>query len=378
MKKKIAFFLPSLEGGGAENVSINLANHLFNFGWDIEFVVINKKGPYFKKIAPGITVIDLKGDLSPYKKIFSLKAYVRYLKQNRPSVVISALHSCNLIASLVKFFFITKIKLIITIHSPLSQEYYASNSKLRKFSRFMMKIFMKLMFPYADRIIPVSHGIKKDLVEWIKLRSKKIFVIDAYPVIDDRFVEKKNKTVNHSWFVEKDFYLIVSIGRLNEPKDFETLLKSFRLLRNAVPVKLIILGEGKKRTKLELLVNELGIENDIQMPGFVDNPYVFLKEADLFVLSSRWEALPTVLMEALACGVTIVSTDCPYGPREILENGKYGYLVDVGNVEQLAYKMLYALRNPINQSLLLERARYYNARRVSRIYENLIKEVLNG
>ena len=378
MRKNISFFIPSFEGGGAEKILIKLANKLSERGWNVEIVLINVIGPYRDFVNGEINIYDLNSNLHPYLKIFSLFKYLFYLYKNRPSLVLAALHSSNLIAVLGKILGPFKTKVIITVHSPLSQEYYASKTKIRKLFRWLMKVAMKIVYPLADRIIVVSNGIRIDLVDWLKIKSDNLIVIDAYPVLDAEFKEKLKQEVSHPWLLNKEFPIILAIGRLTQQKDFDTLLIAFnKFLKKYKDAKLIILGEGKERSRLENNIRELSIDSSIQMPGFVNNPYIFLKNADLFVLSSRWEALPTVLMEALGCGTQIVATDCPYGPREILNNGKYGFLVQVGNDEQLAEKMSYAIKNPMDKSLLLERAKYYSAARVAQIYENVIHEVLN-
>ena len=148
---------------------------------------------------------------------------------------------------------------------------------------------------------------------------------------------------DHPWFAPGAPPVILGAGRLTEQKDFPTLIRAFALVRKKHPARLMILGEGEERSKLETLVQELGLEKEVSLPGFVDNPYKYMKRAAVFVLSSRWEGFPNVLVEAMALGTPVVSTDCPNGPAEILENGKWGELVPVGETQSLASAVLRTL-----------------------------------
>jgi glycosyltransferase involved in cell wall biosynthesis len=158
--------------------------------------------------------------------------------------------------------------------------------------------------------------------------------------------EQAKQPVSHPWFEQNRLPVILAVGRLTKAKDYPTLFRAFSLVRQVRPAKLLILGEGEERSNLERLAIELGIQNDVSMPGFVDNPFAFMAKASVFVLSSAWEGFGNVLVEALACGCPVVATDCRSGPREILDNGRYGRLVPVGDHEALAKAILETLDNP--------------------------------
>lgn len=175
----------------------------------------------------------------------------------------------------------------------------------------------------------VNHGIPRPKVRVI-----------YNPVVDDRLFAMAAEPPSHAWAGANDKPLILGVGRLSAEKDFATLLRAFRLVRNARPARLAILGEGKERHALEQMVDELGLQAHVSLPGFVANPFSVMSRASVFVLSSRFEGLPNALIQALALGVPLVSTDCPSGPREVLEDGRYGTLVPVGDAERMAEGIL--------------------------------------
>ena len=177
---------------------------------------------------------------------------------------------------------------------------------------------------------------------------------------------------NHSWVDSPDGPVILAVGKLIKRKDFDVLLAAFARLVAHRPARLIVLGEGRMRPKLLALAKALKVEEIVDFPGFNENPYAFFAKADLFVLSSRNEALPTVLIEAMACGCPVVSTDCPYGPREILEEGRLGALVPVGDAESLAMAMDRALENPPRRDALQSRASFFSVDRAVERYEKLL------
>ncbi|NJS16372.1 MAG: glycosyltransferase [Nostocaceae cyanobacterium CSU_2_110] len=174
------------------------------------------------------------------------------------------------------------------------------------------------------------------------------------------------------WFEKNSPPVFLAVGRLTEQKDFSTLIKAFSLVRKEKLARLIILGEGEARGQLEATIKNLGISEDVLLPGFTDNPYAYMYNANAFVLSSRWEGLPTVLIEAMACGCPVVATDCPSGPQEILAAGKYGELVCCGDVLALSKAMLNVLDNPINSEILTQRTQDFSFDKAVSRYLELI------
>jgi glycosyltransferase involved in cell wall biosynthesis len=199
---------------------------------------------------------------------------------------------------------------------------------------FRMRLMPKLVrrfYRWADGIVAVSKGVADDLVQVTGLPPERIQVI-YNPIVTPELMAKAQDTLDHPWFGPGQPPVILAVGRLDPQKDFHTLIRAFAQVRQIRLSRLLILGEGEERQALEALVCQLGLQDDVCLPGFVANPYPYMTRAGVFVLSSRWEGLPGVLIEALYCGVPLVSTDCPSGPREILANGQYGKLVPVGDV----------------------------------------------
>ena len=191
------------------------------------------------------------------------------------------------------------------------------------------------------------------------------------PVVTEDLAVQAQAPLAHPWFdvdASERIPVVLAAGRLTGQKDYPTLLRAFKEVRNQRPARLMILGEGQQRSALEALVKDLGIQEDVSLPGFVDNPFAYMARADLFVLSSAWEGLPGVLIQAMACGCPVVSTDCPSGPREILEGGTYGPLVEVGDARGLAEAMLSTLESSVPPPQLKARASDFSVEAISDEY----------
>jgi glycosyltransferase involved in cell wall biosynthesis len=215
------------------------------------------------------------------------------------------------------------------------------------------RLLLAWIYPWADEIVTVSHGVALDLSYYTGIPLSRINTI-YNPVITPDIPEKAMGPVNHLWFGQIDrssvsIPVVLSLGRLNNEKSFSTLIRAFAIVREKMPCRLMILGEGKERQRLEELANKLGILSELFMPGFVENPFAYLSKASVFVLSSVLEGLPSVLIQALACGCPVVSTDCPSGPFEILNGGEYGHLVPVGDVQAMADAIMKVLAGDLRK-----------------------------
>ena len=324
---RVAFILPSLKGGGAQRVVLTIANKLANSGLEVDVVLFEQAGEYVEHVSPRINVWDLRTK----RAMRSFLPLLRYTRRRKPLIVISSLPHVNLLMILVKLLGSKATKVIAVEHNTLSQTIQHS----RGYSIYVLIALMKLFYRYATKLIAVSHGVKNDLQEVLKLKDKSVTVI-YNPVITASLSSQSKKPVRHPFFEDRSSPVIVAAGRLTQAKGFNLLLDAISLVTRDTPCRLIILGEGPDREALEEQLQRLGLESSVSLPGFVANPYSFFSNSDLFVLSSYWEGLPTVLIEALACGTPVVSTDCPSGPKEILENGRLGQLVPVGDVKALA------------------------------------------
>lgn len=328
-RKKIALFIESLEGGGEQRIMVNLSNHLASLGYPVEIVVTRSNGVFESQLSPIIQLISL-GYRKPH---YSLFAFIKYLNQNKPAIVISTLELINLIALLGKRITRSDGRFIIRVALMVS-------AKRHRFGkRLLEKSIIQALYPSADEIIAVSKGVAEDLSDFANIDRNRITTL-YNPVISEELIHQSHEPVKHPWFADGQPPVILGVGRLTEQKNFEMLIRAFHRIQKQIDCRLVILGEGERRKNLETLITELEINEKVDMPGFVINPYAFMRNSAVFVLTSNSEGLPTVLIEALSCGAHVISTDCPSGPREILNNGKYGTLVPIGEVDPLVKAIL--------------------------------------
>ncbi|WP_022705488.1 glycosyltransferase [Pseudorhodobacter ferrugineus] len=330
----IALFLPSLRGGGAERVMVTLANGFAARGHRVDLVLARAEGPYLSEVADNVRIVDLdKG-----RVLASLLPLARYLRRERPDAMLSALNHANIIAILARKLSRTQTRLVVSEHSTPSQSLRGSgmNGLLRR--------LISLAYPWADKIVCVSKGMEKEMHSYLGLPKHKLETI-YNPIDIDKVQSAMVEPVDHSWFTNRDAPVILAVGRLTKAKDYPTLLAAFAQLRMKRPANLIILGHGEEKDALSSLADRLGISANVDFAGFKSNPYAWMAKCDLYVMSSAWEGLPGVLLEAMACGAKIVSTDCRNGPTEILEGGRWGRLVPVADASALAKAITEALED---------------------------------
>jgi glycosyltransferase involved in cell wall biosynthesis len=389
MKPRFALYIPSLNYGGAERTFVYLAQGFVRSGFTDLWLILNRaRGPFLSHLPPEVSIVDLcSKDLGAPDIPFHFSRFLRYLtrqranspwldgaekilyialkgtgylrkrhlqfmllsllmslkladqlRQIRPDALLSALTDCNLTAILAQRF-VNGFKVVTS-----EQNTPSLSIRSQPAAGTVLKM-MRRLYPKADRIVAISQGVANDLISLLNLLHEKVTVI-YNPVVTPELFEQAKQPVSHPWFEQNQLPVILAVGRLTRQKDFPTLFRAFSLVRQVRPAKLLILGEGEERANLERLAIELGIQNDVSMPGFFDNPFAFMAKAYVFVLSSAWEGFGNVLVEALACGCPVVATDCRSGPREILDNGRYGRLVPVGDHEALAKAILETLDNP--------------------------------
>lgn len=335
LMKHIAIFLPSFGGGGAEKIGVTLANALADAGLRVDLVVATAVGPHASLVSKAVRVIELR---SP--RVFSaILPLARYLRREAPVALLAMMTHANVAAVIAKSLARVKCRLVVSERSTIS-------INARQAATVREKLIYRLaatVYPKADAIVAVSREAATDLAEFTGLDPTRVGSI--YNPFDlGRIDELSREDPGHPWLSPGQPPVIIAVGRLMPEKDFPTLLRAFADLRRHLKARLLILGEGDLRRELEDQAKQLGLEPDeFQMPGFVSNPYSYLSRASLFVLSSRWEGLPGVLIEALACGVPVVSTECRSGPKEILEDGRWGQLVPVGDARALGVAMQRAL-----------------------------------
>ena len=279
-----------------------------------------------------------------------------YMDREKPDALLAMHVLATTAAAMATHLTSHRAKTVATLHGPLTRQL------LHRARR---------SYRYADEVVGVSHGITSEFSKIPNLSSGRVHTV-YNPIEIDYIKRKSREPVSHRWLVSSDSPVIMAIGKLIKRKDFVTLLRAFARLVSKRKARLIVLGEGRFRSSLLSLTNRLGVAECVDFPGFAENPFAFLARADLFVLSSRNEGLPTVLIEAMVCGCPVVSTDCDFGPREILEDSRHGPLVPVGEPEALAGAMLSVLNNPPRPEALQDRAEFFNAARAVDQYEELL------
>lgn len=364
---RIALLIPVLAGGGAERVMVNLAQALVSEGVSVDMVVLRAEGDYLEEVR-GMSGVRLVV-LGCAKSTTSALAIARYLKRERPFAVISALYTLTLSCIVAARTSGYRGTVIATVHNTLSTD-IATGARL--LDRLWLNA-IRLVMPRADAIVAVSSGAADDLARTAGIPRERVEVI-FNPVVSPRMYLRSLEAPTHRWLAQAgDLPVIVGVGRLTPQKDFATLMRAFHLVRQQRPARLLILGEGPERPALERLALELGIADHVELPGFEANPYAALANSAVFVLSSRWEGLPTVLIEALALGVPVVATDCASGPREILDGGRIGPLAPVGDEEALSGAILSQLQRERDPAAGLALAEPYTFHAASAAYLSLAR-----
>lgn len=355
----LAIFLPSLVGGGAERMMLNLARGTLEVGVGVDLVVGDAAGPYRDLIPPGCRLIDLRSR----RVLSALPGLVRYLRRSRPAALLSAMDHANMIALWACALARVPTRVQVSVRSNLSQE--ATHSPFLA-GRLMPRL-ARAFYPSADTVIAVSQGVADDLVQVLRPRTARVTVIPN-PVVTPELADLAAAPPEHPWLLDPSVPVILAAGRLCPQKDYPTLIRACASLGATRALRLLILGEGPDRAALEGLVQQLGLADRVALPGFTDNPFSAMARARVFVLSSAWEGLPGVLIQAMACGTPVVATDCPSGPREVLEDGRYGPLVPVGEPLALATAIGESLDQPQASDLLKGRAADFGLAAVTRRY----------
>jgi glycosyltransferase involved in cell wall biosynthesis len=326
---RVAIFVPSMRGGGAERVMATLANSWVELGLEVDVVLVERVGPYLASLDPRVRIVDLRVS----RVAHAVWPLVRYLRERRPRALLAAMVHANVAAIIARVLANTGTRLVVSERIDPAQSRHRWSLYLRRW-----------LYPRADRIIAVSEGTAATLRRLLPGSSERVVVV-YNPIDVGDAARAATEPTGHPWLTPgvPDLPVVVAAGRLTPQKGFDILLRAFARVNAERSTRLIILGEGPQRPALIALAEALGIAERVDLPGFVSNPFAFFGRAALFVLSSRREGLPNVLLQALACGAPVVSSDCASGPGEILEGGKWGALVPVGDATALADAMLAAL-----------------------------------
>jgi glycosyltransferase involved in cell wall biosynthesis len=369
MCERISLFMPAVEGGGAERVMLSLAGEFSRRGYEVDLVLSQARGAYLERIPPAVRVVDLRCR----KVLHSLPRVVRYLRRERPTQLLAAMNNANLVALWSRSLARVDTQVTVVVQNALSPQ----ATHTRHLATRLVPLAMRFSLPSADGVVAVSGGVADDVAATSRFPRERIAVI-YNPTAIEEVNARAAEPVPHPWFAPGAPPVIVGVGRLVPQKDFAMLLRAFARLRQRRDCRLVILGEGPGRRALEAWINSHGLQQCVSLPGFAPNPYAYLKRAAVFALSSEWEGCPQVLTEALATGTRIVSTDCPSGPAEILEQGRYGRLTPVGDDERFADALSAALDESPDPERQQERGRDFSIEAAATQYLSLFRSSAKG
>lgn len=356
----IAIFLPDLRGGGAERLHVILAEEFLRRGYRVDFVLLRSEGELLEIAPAGARIVGL-GARRIREGFVPL---VRYLRSETPDVLLAAMWPLTAMAPIAARLSGAKPRLVVSEHSNLTQ-----SAAVRGPSDIANRRLGRWLYGAADAVVAVSQGVKDDLVARTGVRPARVRVIHNPARKPDPAAEGDRELL--SWWKAGES-AIIGVGALKPAKDYPTLIRAFVRVAERRDARLLILGEGQLRPDLEQLAADLGVSDRVRLPGAVLDPYPYMREADLFVLSSAWEGFGNVVVEALAVGTPVVSTDCQSGPAEILENGRYGRLTPVGDPDALARAIELSLADPADPEPLKARAAEFSVERAADQYLSLL------
>lgn len=327
----ICIFMQTFGGGGAEFSMVTLANGLLEQGVRVDMIVASAEGPNLSRLDPGVRLIDFrKANVAS-----CIMPLARYLRRARPDGLLSAMTHSNNAAIIARG--LSRVATRIVISERITLRWQPTS--IREALHIRLR---KLLYRFADALVMVAREEVADAVEEFALDPSSVKCI-YNPVLSPEFEQARKERPEHPWLQpsrDRSVPVVVAVGRLNPIKDYPTLLRAFARVRESREARLVIIGAGDQKDELEALIGELGIGGSVSLAGYLQNPIKEMNAADLFALTSRLEGLPGVLIQALGCGLPIVSTDSRTGPREVLDGGRLGSLVPVGDVSAVAEAML--------------------------------------
>lgn len=341
---------PALKGGKGR-VLLNLSNAFENRGFRVHLLLNRVSGPFTGSLNPGIRIVHLKntGNLS------GIPFFLTYILKWKPGIILTNVVRHTALAIRVRNITREKTKIFPVIHNTYGEAFKKlpdrkKQARLKKITKY---------YPLCDKIIAVSDGVKDDFCSLTGIPSDSVKRI-YNPVVSEELYDLALLPVEHPWFQSKEPPVILGAGRLEKAKNFPLLMDAFEIVRRKVRCRLFIVGEGSEYQFLLSRIRKSPFYEDISLAGYQENPFPYMNRAAVFTLSSSWEGLPTVLIEAIAMGTPVVSTDCPSGPREILNGGEYGTLVPMNDAEKLADAILWAFQHPVSPATLKRRAAIFS------------------
>lgn len=355
----VAVFAATSGHSGVDRILGNLVPAMVSLGVRVDVLGIEGHGPRFDDLPAGARVVPL----SARHAATALPSLCRYLAHERPHALLSDKDRVNRVALAARFLSRASTRVAVRLGTTVSV-----NLRDRGWlERNLQRASMRWAYPAAEAVVVPSKGVARDLIQWARVNPARLHVIPS-PVVTEQLLQLAHARPAHPWMDDPEIPVVLGVGELSERKDFSTLVRAFAIVTAKRPCRLVILGEGRKRCELEALAEALGVGDRVALPGFEPNPYAYLARAAVFALSSRWEGLGLVLVEALALGVSSVACDCPSGPHELLGETGLGGLVAVGDHHAMAGQIEAFLLNPHPQARCREAVVAYSDENSARRY----------
>ena len=353
--RRLCVFLADLHGGGAERVMVRLAAGIAARGVSLDLVLARAVGPYLDEVPETVRVVDLDAR----RVALAVRPFVAYLRRKRPDMVFTTLPHASLAAAIARSWAAVPTLLVLREATTPSRRRVATlDIKTRA-----VHLAMRAAYAAADGVVAVSEGVADDLRRTWGVPDRKLWTLYS-PLVTPDVAEKAAAEPDHPWMSDAAVPVVLGVGALQPYKGFCTLLEAFARVRASRAVRLVVLGEGPQRPELEAHARALGIADHVAFPGFRVNPFAYMARSAVFVLASEREGLPGALVQAMACGCPVVATDCPSGPAEVLEDGRYGTLVGMGDADAMADGVIHALDEPADSDALRSRAARFASDRV--------------
>jgi glycosyltransferase involved in cell wall biosynthesis len=339
---RVAFFIRSMNGGGAQRAMVRLASGFAEAGYDVEVLTLQPAGNFRDELSPKVTLTKL----GPERISGAVLALARYLRKRKPAALLVTEPASNIAVVLAKV--VSRSHSRILIREGLFPSVAVRESPHQS-TRFAYRL-APVLYRRADVIVSIATEMTEDLVRFARLAPGRVITVPVNPVVTPALEEAAAAAPSHAWF-DDSLPIVLGVGRLDRQKDFATLLDAFEQVRTERACRLLILGDGPLRADLEKQRASSAYASEIALSGFDPNPFASMSRCRAFVLSSRYEGQPNVLIEALACGAPVVATDCPSGPRDILDGGRFGRLVPVGDSGAMANAIRATLDSPVDRDL---------------------------
>lgn len=370
LSKRICFFPGTLSLGGIGKLFINLIEEYSNRGIQVDLFLTKKEGEFLKQVPENVRVFEGNGSASA-----SIASFIKYLHKEKPHAVISAREYLNIVNIVCCATTLNRTKAIVSLHTNQTAEnFHSQHNSALLYKKTYFKLMAKLLYRVPSKIVAVSEGVADDFAFRMGVKRRRIKVI-YNPVYKPYNFDSENIEEVDERFKNLKTRFIIGVGRLTHQKDFATLIESFYLLRKKEDVSLVILGEGPLRKELEQQIERLSLSDHVLLLGFVSNPLYYVRRASALVVSSKFEGFGNTIVEALGVGTPVVSTNCPSGPEEILQNGKYGILVPTEDPNQMAAALTQLLNNEhYHKKELIGRAKDFA---VSKIADKYLSYIYN-